>query len=137
MITILIFNYFIGMLQLLTSLVLMKTSPDSRAKVDILIISDANDLFITQFLNARVLDPLSTNKNVQSTYPFDIITNTASVSTPPPMSNNNKTKPFSITPYSLQDHCKICPKNLCKGAALVEYMERKGPYSRVFYSGDG
>lgn len=119
------------MLQLLQKLVQLKSESRTQ-KIDILVISDANTLFLTEYLTARVLEPVSKNQNTN--YPFDIITNPSSVSVSP---NNNILQPLSISPYSLQSVCKICPVNLCKGTALLKFLAAKGPYDRVFYSGDG
>lgn len=173
------------MLQLLTSLVSLQQQTGARQqpsttaappedltpnrppppKIHLLIISDANDLFISEYLKARLLDPSnqlngsstattasSTSasfqlNNQQTLFPFDIITNKSSVGSllhSQGSSNNNSgnrgtstSSALSISPFEFQTECKICPKNLCKGSAILKYMETKGPFTRVFYTGDG
>lgn len=83
-----------------------------------IIVSDANTFFIETYLQSRK-PPL---------YPDAIITNQAE------KTNEGYLK---LTPYENQCQCPLCPRNLCKGEALLKYIELKGPFNKVFYSGDG
>lgn len=84
----------------------------------LIIISDANTFFIENFLSS--LKP--------PVIPDAMITNQAT-----------KTGEgyLKLTPYENQTECPFCPRNLCKGNALVKYIAKKGPFERVFYTGDG
>jgi 2,3-diketo-5-methylthio-1-phosphopentane phosphatase len=85
----------------------------------LVIISDANDLFIKTCLS-NLSPPV---------VPDEIITNPSVIS---------QDKPFlQISPYENQTSCPICPKNLCKGTALKKYIQEHGPFTKVFYVGDG
>lgn len=90
----------------------------SRHDSKLIIVSDANTFFIETFLSS--LKP--------PVIPDAMITNHA-----------EKTEDgfLKLTPYECQTECPFCPRNLCKGSALLRYMERKGPFERVFYTGDG
>jgi len=83
----------------------------------IIIISDANDVFIQTFLDNAVsflnVDKIISN---YATYCGDGLT---------------------LRPYQVQNECSICPPNLCKGSALTDYMKTHGPFSTVYYIGDG
>ena len=90
----------------------------------LIIISDANDLFINASLRSLVT-PVEPDK---------IITNTAVV----PTDNSDPARNYiQIKPYETQKECPICPINLCKGTALLKHIAEQGPFEQVFYSGDG
>jgi pyridoxal phosphate phosphatase PHOSPHO2 len=84
----------------------------------LIVISDANTFFIETYLSS--LKP--------PVIPDTLITNKA-----------EKTEEgyLKLTPYENQNQCPFCPHNLCKGAALTRYILRKGPFSKVYYTGDG
>ncbi|CAG7723282.1 unnamed protein product [Allacma fusca] len=105
-----------GMANLLQEIA-KSTKENSQSKL--VIISDANDIFISTCLS-NLSPPV---------VPDQIITNPAVIS---------MVKPFlQISPYENQNSCPICPKNLCKGSALKKYIESQGPFTKVFYAGDG
>jgi len=81
------------------------------------VISDANTFFIQTFLTSR-RPPLIADA---------IITNQA-----------DKTDDgyLKLTPYEQQQTCPLCPRNLCKGAALERYIAMKGPFNKVYYTGN-
>lgn len=81
-----------------------------------IIVSDANTFFIETYLQTRK-PPL---------LPDAIITNQA---------ERTEEGMLKLTPYEHQTRCPMCPRNLCKGDALLRYIEMKGPFKRVFYTG--
>ncbi|CAL8074499.1 unnamed protein product [Orchesella dallaii] len=104
-----------GMIDLLQTI---STSRNTHHHSKLLLISDANTFFIQTFLTSR-RPPLIADA---------IITNQA-----------DKTDEgyLKLTPYEQQQACPLCPRNLCKGAALERYIEMKGPFNKVYYTGDG
>lgn len=80
------------------------------------VVSDANTFFIETYLQSRK-PPL---------YPDAIITNQA---------ETTEEGFLKLTPYENQCNCPLCPRNLCKGDALLRYIEMKGPFTKVYYSG--
>ena len=78
-------------------------------------LSDANSFFIDTYLSSFVT-------------PDALITNQA-----------EKTEEgyLKLTPYECQTECPFCPRSLCKGAALTKYISKKGPFEKVYYTGDG
>lgn len=80
--------YTLGMVSLLQELHHVKGNSDSK----LLIISDANDIFISAFLGSI---------GVEADF---VITNKATVS---------EAGLLQIEPYENQEHCPICPRNLC------------------------
>jgi len=95
---------------------MMNKRQNRRTKL--IIISDANTFFIeTYFSNQKPpvkLDGLITNKAERSPENY-----------------------LKLTPYETQEQCPLCPRNLCKGTALMKYIEQNGPFKSVFYVGDG
>jgi len=89
-----------------------------RPRSELLVISDANDFFIESYFTG-MQPPLK---------PDFIISNHAD------KSNEDYLR---LTPYENQTTCVLCPKNLCKGEALLKHIEKQGPFNRVFYIGDG
>lgn len=84
----------------------------------LIIVSDANSFFIDTFLS-NLKPPVT---------PDLVITNQA-----------DKTEEgfLKLTPFETQTECTFCPRNLCKGTALLKYIGKKGPFQRVYYTGDG
>jgi len=119
-----------GMVSLLSSLVMYKQSQEGkrndRVKVKLLVISDANDLTISEWLKAQILDRLP-SKPTQ--FPFDVITNKSII--------HESKDLLQVAAFEQQASCKICPMNLCKGSAIMNYMDLHGPFTRTFYVGDG
>jgi len=116
-----------GMKGLLSRIIEARAEDQSSKLV---IISDANDVFIKTLLNK--LEP--------PVLPDLVVTNLTQISTP--NANNSDSEnaeiPYlKVIPYEDQKECRICPKNLCKGAALLKYMEQEGPFDKIFYTGDG
>ena len=83
----------------------------------LVIMSDANDLFIKARMAA-----------------LDVPVN-AIFTNPATLSEDNSL--LQISPFENQTCCQVCPKNLCKGKVLQKYLEDKGPFDRVYYFGDG
>jgi len=104
-----------GMIPLLQRIA---SSRNNNPNSKFVIVSDANTFFIQTYLNSRN-PPL---------IPDAIITNQAT-----------KTDEgyLKLTPYEHQQTCPLCPRNLCKGQALQRYIDLKGPFHRVYYTGDG
>lgn len=44
---------------------------------------------------------------------------------------------LKIYPYDDQRECPNCPRNMCKGKALKNYVIQNGPFTKIYYSGDG
>ncbi|ODM95766.1 Pyridoxal phosphate phosphatase PHOSPHO2 [Orchesella cincta] len=105
----------LGMIELLQRI---SESRNVHHHSKLVVISDANTFFIQTFLTSR-RPPLIADA---------IITNQA-----------DKTDEgyLKLTPYEQQQACPLCPRNLCKGAALERYIELKGPFNKVYYTGDG
>jgi len=105
-----------GMPHLLHKIVMARRSLHHRSKL--IIVSDANSFFIETFLS-NLKPPV---------VPDTMITNQA-----------EKTEEgfLKLTPYESQTDCPYCPKNLCKGSALMKYVEKKGPFEKIYYTGDG
>ncbi len=104
------------MIHLLHKIVMARRTLHHDSKL--VIISDANSFFIDTYLSS--LKPPVT--------PDALITNQA-----------EKTEEgyLKLTPYECQTECPFCPRNLCKGAALTKYISKKGPFEKVYYTGDG
>ncbi|XP_026465533.1 pyridoxal phosphate phosphatase PHOSPHO2-like [Ctenocephalides felis] len=89
---------------------------------DIIIISDSNHIFIENWLDAHKLD-----KFVKK-----IFTNPAFY---------DKSERLNVVPYQSQTECNLCPRNLCKGSILTEYIKiskKNGlVFDKVIYIGDG
>lgn len=95
------FSILIGMIDLLYKIKKRKEKKDGIHQL--LVISDANDIFISSFMTFI------------GVHPDFVITNRA-LKTP-----EGK---IVLEPYENQDNCDICPRNLCKGKALAEQMEK-------------
>lgn len=95
----------------------ISASRNIHAHSRLVVVSDANNFFIETYLDSRK----------PPVVPDAIITNQA-----------EKTDDgyLKLTPYEHQVKCPLCPRNLCKGAALLKYIEWKGPFNRVFYTGN-
>lgn len=90
--------------------------------IDIIIISDSNSVFIKHILEGRGLyDRI-----------MHVFTNPATF---------DPDGRLVVTPFTEQDTCDICERNLCKGDALRIHLERmagaRRKYDRMFYVGDG
>lgn len=85
---------------------------------EIIIISDANQMFIEHIMNTKKLLPL-----IDKVY-----TNPA---------NFDDSGCLRITPYHYQDICDLGSHNLCKGMVLDDHIKANGPYDFVCYIGDG
>lgn len=84
---------------------------------DVLILTDANSVFVSHWLKVHgLVDCVSS-----------IITNRA-------FFVNGR---LYIEPCMRQSACDRCPANLCKSAALAQWLGCRGPYARIFYAGDG
>jgi pyridoxal phosphate phosphatase PHOSPHO2 len=73
-----------------------------KTEKELLIISDANDVFISAFLSS-----------------IDVVADAI-------ISNRSSITPqgqLLLQPYEDQDTCPICPRNLCKGAALDHFLD--------------
>lgn len=81
---------------------------DDKDGSQLIIISDANDVFISSFMKGIGVEPQV------------VITNKAQIS---------EEGRLVLTPYEEQKDCVICPKNLCKGAAIQKYIEQVGTLS--------
>jgi len=105
-----------GMPHLLHKIVMARRTLHHGSKL--IIVSDANSFFIETFLSS--LKPPVT--------PDFMVTNHA-----------EKTEEgyLKLTPYETQTECPYCPRNLCKGIALLKYIEKHGPFEKVYYTGDG
>jgi pyridoxal phosphate phosphatase PHOSPHO2 len=108
--------HFLGMPHLLHKIVLARAALHHNSKL--IIVSDANTFFIETFLSG--LKP--------SVTPDAMLTNLA---------EKTEDGNLKLTPYENQTACNLCPRNLCKGNALLKYISKKGPFERVFYTGDG
>ncbi|CAL8113638.1 unnamed protein product [Orchesella dallaii] len=113
-----------GMVSLLTSLVRYKQSQGDSIKL--LVISDSNDLTISEWLKAQIIDRLP---STPTQFPFDVITNTSII--------HETEGLLQVKGYEHQTSCRTCPSNLCKGSALKKYTDLHGPFTRTFYVGDG
>ena len=90
--------------------------------IDIIIISDSNTVFIKHILETRGLyDRI-----------MHIFTNPAEF---------DPDGRLVVTPFTDQDTCNICQRNLCKGEALKTHLDRmigaRRKYDRIMYVGDG
>lgn len=83
----------------------------------VVIISDSNSVFVLHWLKMYNLDSKITR----------LITNRAYFDCDGRLHSK---------PYSEQNSCTTCPKNLCKSLALAEWR-RNGDYQQVVYVGDG
>lgn len=88
-------------------------------KSHLVIISDANDFFISTCL-LNLAPPV---------VPTAILSNHATISP--------DRKFLKIFPYEDQEECLMCPRNMCKGRALRKYIIENGPFTKIFYAGDG
>ncbi|XP_043219719.1 pyridoxal phosphate phosphatase PHOSPHO2-like [Amphibalanus amphitrite] len=90
--------------------------------IDIIIISDSNSVFIQHILETHGLYDRIMN----------IFTNPA---------NFDQDGRLVVTPFTDQETCGICERNLCKGDALKLHLDRmtgaRRKYDRVLYVGDG
>ncbi|CAG9789755.1 unnamed protein product [Diatraea saccharalis] len=84
---------------------------------DILLITDANTVFVNHWLKTHGLADVVTS----------VITNRAFW---------ERGRLF-IEPCMRQVACNRCPTNLCKSLALAQYCAARDPYARVIYAGDG
>lgn len=89
---------------------------------DIIIISDSNSIFIQDWLEAHALTGCVK----------EVFTNPA---------HYDDNGLLLIEPYQYQFECKLCSRNLCKGAVMKKYIESAEKlgteYVRVIYAGDG
>lgn len=89
---------------------------------EIIIMSDSNQVFIQDWLDAH---------NVRK-YIKQVFTNPAEY---------DESGLLCIQPYQIQDECKLCPKNLCKGSIMKKYIEINEKlgieYNKIIYAGDG
>jgi len=92
---------------------------ESPTGAQLLIMSDANLFFINTILQ----------NSVPRIVPNEIITN--------PANPEEDGSLLLLEPYENQTECEFCPPNLCKGAALGNYITRNGPFDAVYYTGDG
>ncbi|ODM97878.1 Phosphoethanolamine/phosphocholine phosphatase [Orchesella cincta] len=115
-----------GMVNLLMSLVKYKQSHEGN-RVKLLVISDANDLTIGEWLKAQIIDQLPSTPTTH--FPFDVITNKSII--------HEAEDLLQVSAYEHQTTCKICPQNLCKGSAIKNYIDRNGPFKMIYYAGDG
>ncbi|CAH0730496.1 unnamed protein product, partial [Brenthis ino] len=97
-----------GILELITTL--------AKEGWDVLILTDANTVFVNHWLKVHGLQEAITA----------VITNRAFW----------KQDRLYIEPCMNQTTCTRCPSNLCKSIALTQWTKSRG-YSRVVYSGDG
>ncbi|XP_037299201.1 probable phosphatase phospho1 [Manduca sexta] len=84
---------------------------------DVLILTDANTVFVNHWLKVHGL-----LEHVTS-----VVTNRA-------FWQNGR---LFIEPHMHQTACPRCPSNLCKSLALAQWCAQRPPYSNVFYAGDG
>ncbi|KAL7744234.1 hypothetical protein ACLKA6_009198 [Drosophila palustris] len=90
----------------------------NKSSIDMCILSDANSLFITEWLKANKLGDIFTA----------IYTNPARVG------NDGY---LQVDPYEQQTHCDLCPKNLCKGSVIKALMNcTENNFNRIIYVGD-
>lgn len=114
-----------GMLELIQHL------HDDNFDFEIIIISDANSLFIDEWCRSHGIANLITR----------VFTNPAEFK----MASTNKTNStemLHIRPYHSQTDCTLSSSNLCKGHVLDTYINDRRhidgvTYRRVFYVGDG
>ena len=97
----------------------------------VLVLSDANDVFIEEGLRGMGLDGLfaldRAGRFVAADLRGDVITNRA---------EEEPGGRLRIRPYHENRDCSLCPRNLCKGAVLREAMDQlEAP--TVVYVGDG
>ena len=86
-------------------------------KADIIIISDANSVYIEESLDEQgIRDAFS-----------EIFTNPA---------NFTEDGKLVVTPFSNQNFCDLSERNLCKGQVLKDYIKEK-KFDFVTYAGDG
>jgi hypothetical protein len=107
-----------GMIELLQKV--QWTVRTSKNKCHFIIISGSNDCFVGQYLSSQN-PPLSPNV---------IISNHATLTEDEPPA-------LTFEPYEDQHTCTICPRFLCKGQALEDYIAANGPFDQVYYVGDG
>lgn len=98
-----------GMVELITWL--------STTGWDILVITDANSVFVHHWLKTHHLEDKITS----------VITNRA-------FFENGR---LYIEPCMTQNTCGYCPSNLCKSLALVNWSHTREPYDLLIYTGDG
>lgn len=91
------------MVQLLQLIQQKKSQEDKKGHHHLVIISDANQLFISSFLQG--IDVTADA----------VITNRAEI---------DADGKLFLEPYENQTKCPICPRNLCKGNALEEYIKQ-------------
>ena len=82
------------------------------------IISDANTVYISQFLKSKCLDQHFTS----------VISNPASWT---------EKGLLEIHPYHSHHNCSRCPSNLCKGLVIDSTMSTLSSECRILYIGDG
>eukprot|EP00941_MAST-03F_sp_MAST-3F-sp1_P006277 g6277.t1 len=90
---------------------------------DLMILSDANLFYINVVLKANGLENLFS----------PIVTNKAE------WEDHEGREILRILPFhdEIKPHgCKLCPKNLCKGAVLKQFLKGKN-YEKILYLGDG
>ena len=92
---------------------------NKRPQSHFVIISDANDFFIKTRL--FWMKP--------AVVPTEILSNHAATS---PDKDYLK-----IYPFDDQYECSTCSRNMCKGKALKNYVRRNGPFTKIYYTGDG
>ncbi|XP_054163370.1 probable phosphatase phospho2 [Oppia nitens] len=96
---------------------------NEQRNYELIIISDANSVFIGHYLEFNQLDKAFRN----------IYTNPATF---------DDTGCLKLTEYQYQNWCTTCARNLCKGHVLEEHIKRRAmednqSYSRISYVGDG
>ncbi|XP_059055046.1 pyridoxal phosphate phosphatase PHOSPHO2-like [Achroia grisella] len=84
---------------------------------DVLLLTDANSVFVNHWLKVHGLQDAVTN----------VITNSAFW----------RDGRLFIEPCMRQTACARCPSNLCKSIALAQWLAQRPPYTRVTYAGDG
>lgn len=86
-----------------------------------MILSDANTLFIEWTLKHHGIDHCFAGGGI--------------ISNPAVWTGDR----LAVTPFHCNDHCSLCPTNLCKGEALKAALAKQGPppHSRLLYVGDG
>ncbi|XP_068157922.1 pyridoxal phosphate phosphatase PHOSPHO2 [Drosophila tropicalis] len=96
---------------------LLRQLAGHHSNMDLFIVSDSNCFFISEWLEAHGVDHLFAG----------IYTNPASIAADGRL---------IVSPYEEQNHCELCPVNLCKGRILDKVISM-GNYKRVLYIGDG
>uniref|UniRef100_K3WXX7 Uncharacterized protein n=1 Tax=Globisporangium ultimum (strain ATCC 200006 / CBS 805.95 / DAOM BR144) TaxID=431595 RepID=K3WXX7_GLOUD len=96
--------------------------------VEVKIVSDANTVYIQSLLDHYEL----------SAHVSEVVTNPARFDDDDGSGNGRRLRVDPHHPSDSEPHgCPHCPLNMCKGRILNEILQRKDPFARVLYVGDG